>query len=467
MNTAVLKGMRHIDTQTLKKFDRPGPRYTSYPTAVEFTGEVGAEVYGRHLEAANARPDEPLSLYMHLPFCEARCAFCACNVVITPHMHIADRYLDYLEKEVRLVADRLPDRRAVAQMHWGGGTPTYYPPDQLERVFRCVDDLFGFEPDAEIGIEVNPHVTTTAQLDRLASIGFNRLSLGVQDTTPEVQEAITRFQSLEETRDVLEYARSIGFSEGVNVDLVYGLPRQRLETFEENLRSVIDLRPDRVALYSFAYVPWIQGHQKLIDTETLPDAELKFELYRTAISLFLEAGYEPIGMDHFALPTDELVIAAGERRLNRNFMGYTVTQAPDMVAFGVSGIGYVADAFFQTEKKLSRYYAALDADTLPVHRGYVLDADDRIRQHVIKQLMCNFHVEKQQVTDRFGIDFDDYFSDSLSRLDELRDAGFVKLTGGAVSVTPGGRAFVRNVCMAFDRHLQESAPSERTFSRTV
>lgn len=466
--------VQRVDMETVRRFDKPGPRYTSYPTAVEFTEDVGLADYHRKLAEANASPEAPLSLYAHLPFCEHRCLFCGCHVVITPHKPVAANYLDYLKKEIGLLADRLPDRRRVSQMHWGGGTPTYYGAEALAELFGVVRDRFEFVDGAEIALEVDPRVTSREHLDTLVELGFNRLSMGVQDLTPEVQKAISRNQTYEQTAELIEYARSIGFSEGINVDLIYGLPLQKKATFETNLEQIIGLRPDRVAVYSFAYVPWIRGHMKKIDKASLPSAEEKLELYLMAMDRFMAAGYEPIGMDHFALPTDELAVAAGEHRLHRNFMGYTVMPASDMVAVGISGIGEVQGAFFQNEKKLSTYYEALDADRLPVARGYILDEDDRIRQHVIQEIMCNFRVDKPDVERRFGIDFDDYFAESLARLDDVREAGFVAEDEGELRVTSRGRLFVRNVCMEFDRYLLEkeraragSTEEKPVFSRTV
>jgi oxygen-independent coproporphyrinogen III oxidase len=460
-----------VDLETVRRFDRPGPRYTSYPTAVEFTEAVGLEAYRERLESANADRAEPLSLYAHLPFCEHRCLFCGCHVVITPHMPVAEKYLDYLKREIELVARHLPDRRSVVQMHWGGGTPTYYSPAQLRDLFDHIRARFGFEAGAEIALEVDPRVTSAQHLETLAELGFNRLSMGVQDLTPQVQAAITRNQTYEQTETLVRQARATGFTEGINIDLIYGLPRQEPVTFGENLDQVIGLRPDRVAMYSFAYVPWIRGHQKKLDPETLPSPEVKLELYLMAMERFLAAGYQPIGMDHFALPEDELAVAARAGRLYRNFMGYTVMPASDMVGVGISGIGEVQHAFFQNEKKLSTYYEKLDAGQLPVGRGYLLDQDDRIRQYVIQQIMCNFQVRKADVEARFGVRFDQYLAVSLARLDEVREAGFVELDRDGLRVTPQGRVFVRNVCMAFDRYLLEKEAAREAarpvFSRTV
>ena len=454
--------------EDLARFDRPGPRYTSYPTAVEFHEGVGCEEYGAALARADVeRAEEPLSFYSHLPFCEHRCLFCGCHVVITPHMPVAKKYLEYLLREIDLVAERLPNRREIVQMHWGGGTPTYYDAEDLSTLFGKIRENFDFSQGAEIAIEVDPRVTDEEQLATLSELGFNRLSLGVQDLTPEVQAAITRNQTFEQTEQLIEDARGHGFSEGINVDLIYGLPRQELASFGESIERVISLRPDRIALYSFAYVPWIKGHQKKIDPKLLPPADVKVQLYLEGMRRFLNAGYVPIGMDHFALPDDELARAAEAGRLHRNFMGYSVMPAPDMIATGISGIGEVGHGFFQNRKKLSTYYADLDAGRLPVARGYALDEDDRIRQHVIRELMCNFRVDRLEVERVFSIDFADYFASELDALRPLEDAGFVSVTDTDVRVTSPGRLFVRNACMEFDRYLKRPKAEAPVFSRTV
>ena len=458
-----------VDPELVRRFDRPGPRYTSYPTAVEFHEGVGSADYVEHLRRASARgAAAPLSLYVHIPFCKKHCSYCGCHVIATPRHEIAKAYLGDVRRELALAAEPLGDRRTIVQMHWGGGTPTYLEPDELEQLHSQVAERFTFAPGAEIAIEIDPRVTSRAQLETLARLGFNRLSMGVQDFTPEVQEAIGRGQTFEETREMVAIAREVGFGEGINLDLVYGLPLQTETSFHTNLDRLLELRPDRLAIYSFAYVPWIRPNQKKIDQAALPQRDAKMGLYLVALERLLAAGYEPIGMDHFALPGDELSRAAREGRLDRNFMGYTVKPTSTMIAFGVSGIGEVAGGFFANEKKLSRYYAALDAGELPIERGYLLDDDDKIRQFVIRQLMCDFRVDKRAVERRFGIDFDDYFAGALAGLDEVLAEGFVAVDGEAVTVAPSGRLFVRNVCMAFDRYLEAKRRAERpVFSRTV
>jgi oxygen-independent coproporphyrinogen-3 oxidase len=457
-----------VSLETLQRFDRPGPRYTSYPTAVEFHEGVDQEAYRTRLGLAGERgATDPISLYVHLPFCRHRCQFCACHVVVTPRPEVAATYLAYVKREIDMVAELLGPRRDVIQMHWGGGTPTYFSPAQLAELHGHVRGRFRLDPGAEIAIEVDPRVTTFEHLDACAGLGFNRLSLGVQDFTDEVQAAIGRDQTFEETRALAERARAVGFDEGLNVDLIYGLPRQTVPGFEAGLERVLDLRPDRLAVYSFAYVPWAKAHQRRLEPADLPAPEVKLELYLTALNRLADGGYEPIGMDHFALPDDELAVAAREGRLARNFMGYTVKPASAMVACGVSGIGDLEAGYFQNEKKLSRYYEALDAGRLPVERGYLLDDDDLVRRYVITQLMCNFRVSKPAVAERFGIDFDSYFAQPLQRLDELVRAGFVRLEDDAVTITGAGRLFVRNAAMAFDRYLETKAKTRPTFSRTI
>jgi oxygen-independent coproporphyrinogen-3 oxidase len=391
--------------------------------------------------------------------------------VITPHREVASRYLDALEQEIDLLAAHLPDRRTIAQLHLGGGTPTYYTPEQLGRVFARFARHFAFTPDAELGVEIDPRVTTFAHLDLLRSLGFNRLSMGVQDFDPKVQEAINRIQSYELTRDLLMHARQRGFG-SINVDLIYGLPHQTVHTFAKTLDQVLTLRPDRVAAYSFAFVPWMSAHMKDIDRAALPAPETKLSLLAATVDAFVAAGYRPIGMDHFALPSDELARAIDSHTLNRNFMGYTVKTTTDMVAVGVSAIGNVQGAFVQNTKKLPEYYGAVAAGRFPIERGYELDQDDEIRRHVITELMCNFRVDVPGVEQRFGIIFDRYFHEELAVLTAPADSpvadGLVSVQPQRIEVHPVGRMFVRNICMVFDKYLaRRTGGPKPVFSRTV
>ena len=454
----------------LARYDRPGPRYTSYPTAVEFHEGVTDAVYLDSLAEADLHADEPMSVYVHLPFCEQRCAYCGCSVVITTRRDVAERYLDYLDREIDLLAANLRRRRRVSQLHWGGGTPTYYTASQLERVFRSFARHFALTSDAEVGVEIDPRVTSPEQLSTLRRLGFNRLSMGVQDFAPEVQEAVNRIQSYELTRSLVDHSRALGFR-SVNIDLIYGLPYQTIDGFARTLDQVIALRPERVAVYSFAFVPWMKAHMKHLPDGSLPGPDLKISLLALAQRVFGDAGYRQIGMDHFALPEDELARALEHRSLHRNFMGYTVQSAQDMVALGLSGIGDVQGTFVQNTKKLSGYFAALDGGRFPIERGYELDADDLVRRHVILELMCNGHLDVRAVERRFGVVFADYFSPELSRLtapESPQSDGLVEVGPETIDVTPLGRMFVRNVCMVFDRYLQArtSGPTP-VFSRTV
>jgi oxygen-independent coproporphyrinogen-3 oxidase len=458
-----------VTPELLARHDRPGPRYTSYPTAIEFHAGYGEAEYRSGLEAANRRAADPISLYVHIPFCRERCSFCGCNVVITRKPHVSSLYLERLHKEVDLLAGALPDRRTLFQYHWGGGTPTYLTCDEIEALQKKVTGHFRIHPDAEVAIEVDPRVTSDEQLRLLRDLGFNRLSLGVQDFTHDVQVAVNRVQSVEESRRVVDRARELGFG-SVNIDLIYGLPLQTPETFRETLRTVIAIRPDRVAVYSFAFVPWIRGNQRALIEKQLPSRETKFALFAEAIRAFLGAGYEQVGMDHFALPDDEMAKAAREGTLYRNFMGYTVHKARDFIGLGVSSIGSIEGAFAQNTKKLVRYYEAVDAGRFPIERGYTLTRDDQIRARVILELMCNFRVRTAEIDSLFGVVFGAYFA---REIDELlaeggpRDLGFVEAEDDRIDVLPLGRLFIRNICMIFDKYLREKRDGRPVFSRTI
>ena len=458
-----------VTVELVQKHDRPGPRYTSYPTANEFTEAFTPEDYLERLAEANRRLDEPLSLYVHLPFCARRCSFCACNVVVTRREDVVRKYLGYLHREVKMVADRLPDRRHVIQYHWGGGTPTHLTVAQMRELQTVINDHFATDDDAEVGVEVHPTVTTDEQIDALLDMGFNRLSMGVQDFDPTVQDLLNRHQTQEQTRNLFDYARKQGF-DSINLDLVYGLPQQTLDTWRRTVESVIEMRPERIACYSYAFVPWIKPHQKAITPEMFPPPPLKIELFLIARELFLNAGYDAIGMDHFAVPEDELALAASKGILHRNFMGYTTKLAPDMIGFGVSAIGDTVGAYAQNTKKLTRYYDALDAGYLPIERGYRLSPDDLIRRSTITRLMCNMLVRYRDIEGEFGIAFADYFRSELEALaapDGPVAQGFCEIAPDELRVTPLGRIFIRNVAMYFDAYLKRKKTKKPVFSRTV
>jgi oxygen-independent coproporphyrinogen-3 oxidase len=387
-------------------------------------------------------------------------------VVISPNKAVAEPYHEAVQREIELVTPLLGERRSVNQFHFGGGTPTYYRPEQLSHLVSAFQRRFEFLPGAELALEADPRVTSRDHLLVLSDKGFNRLSLGVQDFDPAVQEAVNRVQTFSETEDLVDAAREYGY-QSVNIDLIYGLPYQTPDSFAQTLRQVISLRPDRLAVYSFALVPWMKHHQKNLPAEALPEGTAKLELIVTARDHLLAAGYVDIGMDHFALPDDELSVAQRQGRLWRNFMGYTTSRAPDLIGFGLSAIGNVGAAYAQNERKLSRYQDALKAGRLPVERGFILSGDDQVRQHVIREWMCNFQVDKSEVEGQFDIEFDSYFANELRELEPYQDEGFLRITEDELRAEPLGKLFPRNVAMVFDAYLKAKNESGKTFSRTI
>ena len=460
--------LEQVDAEKLVAQSRPGPRYTSYPTAPEWTDEVGADDLVQRLKLAEQEgPDSPLSLYLHIPFCRAMCSYCGCNVVISKRQDKADKYIEALAREMDLVCEHLPTRRGVAQLHLGGGTPTFLDEPQLLRLWSEITARFEVLRDAEVALEIDPVVTTTEQLALLRGMGFSRVSMGIQDFTPEVQQATGRVQTVAQTRRLFDYARGLGYS-GINVDLIYGLPLQREETFARTLDRVIEFGPDRVAVFGYAHVPWMRPNQKKFNEQELPGPADRFRLYVLALRRFLEAGYVQIGMDHFARPDDELGRARLERRLQRNFQGYTVLPASDILAFGITGISEVQGLYAQNVKPLAHYYRELEAGKLPTERGWSMTDDDRLRRRVIHQVMCNFHVDLAALCTEHGVDdAAEYFALELKELVEHEESGLMRRDGLELELTPLGRILVRNVAMVFDPYLRKRAPGGATFSKTV
>jgi len=447
----------NVPDELIRRYDVAGPRYTSYPTAPMWSEAFGPDAYVAALERASSDPT-PLSLYVHIPFCRELCTYCGCHVVVTKSADRIERYLDAVEREIALVAERLGSRRAVTRLHWGGGTPTTLDVRQLERLHRTLTDHFRFEPDAELALEIDPVVTSAEQMEALARLGFRRLSMGVQDFDPSVQEAICRTQTVEETRAHVERARALGF-ESVNFDLIYGLPRQTPASWAKTLDEVAALRPDRVAIFSFAYVPDVKPQQKRLGMFGLPSPNDKLALFRLAHARLEAAGYRAIGMDHFALPGDELARADENGTLWRDFQGYTVQRGAETVAFGVSGIGFVGGAYAQNVKSIGDHRDAVFAGRLPIERGIVLSDEDRLRRELITTLMCRFAVDLP-----IGRDW----SAELARLAPMAADGLVRLSPNRVEVTHTGRLFVRNVAMAFDAYLHAQDASARPrFSRVI
>lgn len=454
-----------ISDEVLEKYNRPGPRYTSYPTAPVWKEDFGPGEF----EAAAAKADErgtPVSLYMHLPFCESLCLFCACNVSIQKDKRITIPYLAALKQEIGHVAPMVSRRRPVTQFHWGGGTPTYLSPTQMEDLFGYTRERFTFADDAEIGIEVDPRVTTVAHLEALRRLGFNRLSMGIQDFQPKVQETIHRLQPYEMTRDLILAARKLGFR-SLNVDLIYGLPYQSADGFRTTIEQVLTLAPDRVAMFSYAHVPWLKKQQGSFQGH-LPEGREKFRILRAGLAGFLGAGYVYIGMDHFALPDDELAIAQQNRSLHRNFQGYTTKAGADLYGMGVSAISSIGAAYAQNRREVPAYQTAVEEGGAATMRGYRLSKDDEIRREVIGRLLCHTVIPKSEIERGFGIAFDEYFNEELDRLEESRAEGLVALAPGEIRVTPLGRIFIRNVAMIFDRYLREQQMDQKPlFSKTL
>lgn len=454
-----------VTPELLMRYDRPGPRYTSYPTAPEWKPDFGPAQYRAALDRAATRTREPLSLYIHLPFCHRRCAFCGCNSLGPAEEGVAARYVDYVDRELELLAAMLSDTRPLGQLHWGGGTPTYLSARQMEALFGTISRRFTIEPDAELAIEVDPRATTREHVRALRRLGFNRISMGVQDLDPDVQREIGRNQSEEETVRLVDWCRDAGF-EGLNMDLIYGLPGQNAATWDRTLSRIIDVRPDRLAVYSYAYLPEKLHNQRAIDAAKLPSTPEKYSLFARARRRFTEAGYRAIGMDHFALPHDELTHALDERRLRRNFMGYTVAPASDMIGVGVSAIGEIGGVYAQNAKTLDPYMAALDRSDFPTACGCVLSRDDQVRSWVIRQLMCNFHLDARELRKRFGVEYEAYFATEEQELASFYEEGFLDKDGGNLRILPLGQVFIRNIAMVFDAYLAKSASAHR-FSRTV
>ncbi len=467
MTTTMAKSsLLTVDPQQLVRLSRPGPRYTSYPTAPEWTDHVGPHQLEQRLQSADQDQEQPLSLYIHLPFCRNMCTYCGCNVVVARRQDRADLYLDHVLQEMDLVCTRLPHRRLVGQLHLGGGTPTFLDEAQLLRLWAGITERFQIMEGAEVALEIDPVVTSTEQLALLRGMGFNRVSMGVQDFTPEVQEIIGRRQTVEQTRRLYDYARALGYR-GINFDLIYGLPGQAPETFTQTLKTVLQMGPDRVAVFSYAHVPWMRPHQRKFAESSLLPPEEKFRLFALAHHYFTEAGYVQIGMDHFARPEDELSQARRARLLHRNFQGYTVVPSSDILAFGITGISDVQGCYAQNLKTLPKYYRAVEQGRLPVERGCVLTEEDKLRREVIYGIMCNFHVDLGQICVARGLDPRQTFSRELEALGPVVDAGLATQEDLRLTLTPLGRVLSRNVAMVFDTYLARRKGREQTFSKTI
>ena len=450
----------------LRQFDTPGPRYTSYPTADRFAEKFGPADAVRLLEARReGGSSAPLSLYVHIPFCESLCYYCACNKIITRHHERAAAYLDALETELALVVESLGAGRPVSQLHFGGGSPTFLSDAELTRVMIALGAAFRLTPDSEVSIEVDPRTVTPARLAHFRQLGFNRLSFGVQDFDPEVQKAVHRVQSFEMVKELMASARELGF-DSINADLIYGLPKQTPASFARTVRQMGELRPDRIALYAYAHLPERFKPQRRIADADLPAAPQRIAMLGDAIAGFLSREYCYIGMDHFAFPGDALAVAKREGRLHRNFQGYSTQPDCDLVALGVSAIGRIGAAYYQNAKTLPEYFESLGRRQLPVVRGYALTRDDELRRDVIMALMCQGRLEFDPIERAHGVRVGEYFAQEIEAMQAMARAGLVELEEGAIRVTAAGWFLVRAIAMVFDRHLQAARERHR-FSRVV
>ncbi len=457
----------YVDIEVLKKYDRSGPRYTSYPTAPYFTEEIGPEDYQAHIAKDDReKGNEPISLYFHLPFCDTLCYFCGCNMMVTRNRSKIDTYIDYLEKEMTLIGPLINPSRKVAQLHWGGGTPTHLSPEQILRLGALIQNYFELDKEAEVSVEIDPRELTRGHLVALRQVGFNRCSMGVQDFNSQVQKTVNRIQSEEITRQTVEWIRDLEFH-SLNLDLMYGLPHQTIANFDQTLDKIINLKPERLAVFNYAHLPHMIKHQKLIKDEWLPGRETKLQLLKLSIEKLTQNGYIYIGMDHFAKPEDELTRAMQQGTLYRNFQGYSTHAGLDMLSIGITSISMTSRLYVQNFKKLPEYYQALDNGIIPVNRGIELNDDDELRREVITRLMCNFLLKKQDVENKYHINFDAYFADALDALAVFESDDLIQLGSDELRVTDKGRLLIRNIAMNFDAYINKKEQKMPQFSQTV
>ncbi|HEY1662275.1 MAG TPA: oxygen-independent coproporphyrinogen III oxidase [Verrucomicrobiae bacterium] len=454
----------NVNLDLVTKYNVPGPRYTSYPPATKFSSALSWPQLAEKI-SGNNQSGRDLSLYFHIPFCETLCWFCGCTTVITLNHAQGKTYLDYLEREIAQMASLVDPKRQVVQLHWGGGSPTFLHPDEIRRLGGIIKKYFKFSGDIEAGVEIDPRRLSREHIEALREIGFNRTSLGVQDFEPAVQQAIHRIQPRDMTQQVLDWARELGFA-SVNFDLIYGLPHQTADSFNRTLDAVLEMQPDRLAVFSYAHVPWIKPAQKILEQKILPSAEVKLQLLKNVIERLTGNGrYVYIGMDHFAKPTDELVAAQRNKTLQRNFQGYSTRGNADIYAFGMSAISQIPDVYWQNIKELPDYYAALDGGKVPLARGYLVTDEDKLRRETIMRVMCDLSLDYAEMSKKLGLDFAGHFSSELAALKSFEGDGLIKFSKTGLEVTEEGCLFIRNIAMCFDNTLVPAG--ERKFSRTI
>ena len=452
-----------VDLNLVQKYNVPGPRYTSYPPATHFTDQVSREELFEKMRV-NARSDRDLSLYFHLPFCWSLCWFCGCTTVITADQKASGRYIGYLKKELAMAGQMLNRHRKVVQLHFGGGTPTFLTPDEIRGLGQLIHAQFDLAPDAEAGVEIDPRRLGREHLEALREVGFNRASIGVQDHNPVVQKAVHRIQPFDQTKQVVDWIREVGFA-SLNIDLIYGLPFQTPESFDRTLDQILLLQPNRFAVFSYAHVPWMKPAQKILTDKVLPSPETKLQLLKLTIEKLTSAGYVYIGMDHFARQDDELAVAQKQKTLQRNFQGYSTRGGADIYAFGMSSISQADGIYWQNLKELAPYTAALEEGRPPLAKGYILTAEDQLRRQTIMRLMCDLSLDYAAMSELLQIDFQKHFAAELGSLADLEADGLVQRSDSGLVVTDAGRLFIRNIAMRFDAY--NSAGREGRFSKTI
>ena len=456
-----------IDLGILRKYDMPGPRYTSYPTAPVFSREFGPDQFREEIIRTNGGGiHSDISLYIHFPFCDTLCYFCGCTMLVTHSRDRIKEYNEHVKKEISLIQPMISSSRRVSQLHWGGGTPSYLDPDEIADMSTYLRQKFTFTDDIEAGVEIDPRGLTLEHMKALRSGGFNRVSMGVQDFNSKVQAAVNRIQPEKMTRRTVNWCRKLGFA-SINLDLIYGLPFQSLRSFEKTIDTIIDISPDRIAVFNYAHVPWLKPHMKLLHPANLPSPETKLQILKMSIEKLTDAGYWYIGMDHFAKPDDDLSVAQNNKTLYRNFQGYSTKAGVDVYAFGMSSISQFTDVYAQNLKTLPEYYAKIAGGQCATHVGYRMTLDDHIRKYVITRLMCDFTLDKKDIEHRFAIRFDSYFSDGIEKLGDLITDGFVTDTPDLLVVRGMGRLMIRNIAMCFDAYLEKMTKERPLFSRTV
>ena len=456
-----------IDIELLKRFNQPGPRYTSYPTAPVFSQEFTADDFEREIIETNEGENTgDISLYFHFPFCEKLCYFCGCNMMVTRKRSEIAAYNDYLKKEIERIAPLISPARKVEQMHFGGGTPSYLTPDEITDIGNFIKSKFDFADDLEASVEIDPRNLTREHLEAFREIGFNRTSFGVQDFNLQVQEAINRVQSEEITRQTVNWARELGYK-SVNLDLIYGLPFQTLASFAETVEKVIEISPERIAVFNYAHVPWLKKHQAVMPQEAMPSPDERLQILKMTIEKLTDAGYEYIGMDHFAKPTDELAIAQKNGTLYRNFQGYSTKAGADVYAFGLSAISQFQNVYAQNLKNIKDYYARIEEDLPATNVGYRMTFDDHVRKETINQLMCHLEIDKRGIERKFGINFEEYFAVDIPKLQTFINEGLLENNRNKIKIIGAGILIIRNVAMCFDAYLEKMMKEKPVFSKTV